>query len=202
MVFFMITIAARSIQSLAQFYSSAVLQRNFLLEFCSDPTNQQPSSDPATVSSTDSLFSFINNRHSRSSHRRFPQSSLFPSSVPLPDRTTTMSDPSSPANHTQQGGASQYSFANDDYIQNAHRFPAWMALTVFSTVCVAALNARRDIFDAEDTWPNVVACLSLIMGFGAVVCYLMFRPVFVGQLPEIIVVRKNELVWALLLDLW
>jgi hypothetical protein len=107
-----------------------------------------------------------------------------------------MSDPSSPAN-TQNGGATQFSFANDDYVRNAHRFPAWMALAVFSAVCVAALNARRKIFDAADTWPLVVACLSLIMGFGAVVCYLVFRPVFVGQLPEIIVVRPiiNIITW-------
>jgi hypothetical protein len=98
-----------------------------------------------------------------------------------------MSDPSSPAN--TQNGASQFSFANDDYVRNAHRFPAWMALAVFSAVCVAALNARRKIFDAEDTWPLVVACLSLILCFGGVVCYLVYRPAFVGQLPEIIVVR-------------
>jgi hypothetical protein len=76
----------------------------------------------------------------------------------------------------------------DEYNRNAHRFPAWMALTVFSAVCIAALDSRRDIFNAEDTWPFVVACLSLVLGFGSVVGYLMYRPVFVGQLAEIVVV--------------
>ena len=89
------------------------------------------------------------------------------------------------------GGSTTVTLEINTDVSNAARFPAWMALAVFSAVCVAALNARRKIFDAEDTWPFVVACLSLIMGFGGVVCYHMFRPVFVGQLPEIIVVRNE-----------
>lgn len=91
----------------------------------------------------------------------------------------------------------EFSFANHnidtEYARNAHRFPAWMALAVFSAVCVAALDSRRDIFTAEDTWPFVVACLSLVMGSGAVVGYLMFRPVFVGQLAEIILVGRHTI---------
>lgn len=104
----------------------------------------------------------------------------------MADATTAPSPSANSQNPTE--------FSFDEYSRNAHRFPAWMSLAVFSAVCVAALDARRDIFNANDTWPFVVACLSLILGFGAVVAYLMYRPVFVGQLPEIVVVSSRTII--------
>jgi hypothetical protein len=74
---------------------------------------------------------------------------------------------------------------NTEY-QNAHRFPAWMALSVFSIVCLAAIGAEstRDERDAAIKWSLAVASMSMIVSFLAVVAYLVARGVFVGQTPE------------------
>jgi hypothetical protein len=79
---------------------------------------------------------------------------------------------------------------NTEY-QNAHRFPAWMALSVFSIVCLAAIGAEstRDERDAAIKWSLAVASMSMIVSFLAVVAYLMARGVFVGQTPETALVR-------------
>lgn len=79
---------------------------------------------------------------------------------------------------------------NLDY-QSAHRFPAWMALAVFSAVCLAAVNSQQTAGNrsAGDKWVLSVTIISMCVSFLAVVAYLMVRHLFVAQIPEYIVVR-------------
>jgi len=86
---------------------------------------------------------------------------------------------------------------NTDY-SNAQRFPMWMALCVFSVICLAALESRKGIFNADtsgEKWVTAVAIMSMLLAFIAVIFYLVMRVVFVGQLPEVILT-------ALLLAFW
>jgi hypothetical protein len=79
---------------------------------------------------------------------------------------------------------------NTDY-QNAERFPAWIALSVFSAVCLAAVNSRASntARTAADKWVLSVVCLSMILSIVAVGMYLMMRSVFVGEMFEMGLVR-------------
>ncbi|GKY97816.1 hypothetical protein MPSEU_000739700 [Mayamaea pseudoterrestris] len=74
---------------------------------------------------------------------------------------------------------------NTDY-QNAERFPAWVALSVFSAVCLAAVNSGSSgtARDAADKWVLSVVCLSMILSVVSVGMYLMMRSVFVGEMFE------------------
>jgi hypothetical protein len=80
---------------------------------------------------------------------------------------------------------------NTDY-QNAERFPAWMALTVFSAVCLAAIISRQTAGarNAADKWVLSVACLSMILSLLAVAMYLTMRSVFVGEITEVALVSN------------
>ena len=84
---------------------------------------------------------------------------------------------------------------NTDY-QNAERFPAWMALSVFSAVCLAAVNSRQTTSsrDSADKWVLSVTVLSMILSFGAVIMYLMMRSVFVGEITEVALVSHFEII--------
>lgn len=72
---------------------------------------------------------------------------------------------------------------NYDY-QSAHRFPAWLALSVFSAVCLAAVATQVDSRGGAEKWVLSVTIVSMILSFLAVVAYLVMRAPFVGQLPE------------------
>jgi hypothetical protein len=67
----------------------------------------------------------------------------------------------------------------------AHRFPAWLLLTVSSVICIIALQSRRGIFDVDgpgEAWVLSVGIISFFFSLVAVVMYLCFRMVFVGAI--------------------
>jgi len=87
---------------------------------------------------------------------------------------------------------------NTDY-SNAARFPAWMALCVFSAICLAAFDSRRGIFSADSSgekWVLAVTLMSMILSFGAVVMYLIMRAIFVGQVPEMAILVFLIACWS------
>lgn len=74
----------------------------------------------------------------------------------------------------------------------AQRFPAWLLLTVSSVICVIALQSRRGIFDVDgpgEAWVLSVGIISFFFSLAAVIMYLCFRAVFVGAIPEAVMVR-------------
>ena len=87
---------------------------------------------------------------------------------------------------------------NTDY-SDAARFPAWVALMVFSIVCLAALESRKGLFSADsagEKWALAVCLMSMIFAFLAVVAYLMMRSIFVGQIPEMGLLVFLTACWA------
>lgn len=82
---------------------------------------------------------------------------------------------------------------NYDY-QNAQRFPAWMALSVFSAVCLAAANSQQKITgrEAADKWVLAVTIVSMTFSFISVLAYLFVRHLYVANLPEMGVVRSTS----------
>jgi ABC-type multidrug transport system permease subunit len=75
---------------------------------------------------------------------------------------------------------------NTDY-QSAERFPAWMALSVFSAVCLAAFNSQSnaDARTAADKWVFSATILSMCFSFFSCLAYLAVRHLFVATIPEI-----------------
>jgi hypothetical protein len=80
---------------------------------------------------------------------------------------------------------------NTDY-QSAERFPAWMALSVFSAVCLAAFNSQQNPNDrtSADKWVLSATILSMCFSFFACLAYLAVRHLFVATIPEICFVRS------------
>lgn len=77
---------------------------------------------------------------------------------------------------------------------SAERFSVWMGLTVFSMICLIALQSRRGLFDADtagEVWVVAVFVLSFLLSLSAVVAYLLVRSIFVGHVPEIALVRVS-----------
>lgn len=67
---------------------------------------------------------------------------------------------------------------NTEY-QSAQRFPAWIALTVFSAICVAATESQLPSpATAAHKWVLAVCCISLIFGFFSSLLYLTARHLF------------------------
>lgn len=94
------------------------------------------------------------------------------------------------------GGGSRITLELNTDFQAAKRFPAWMALAVFSAVCIAALESRRHLFESVSygsNWVLSVCIMSFLFSFFAVLAYLCFRGVFVGQIAEIILVRERRM---------
>lgn len=125
--------------------------------------------------------------------------------------TTTMEDfeqdlslpPTSPHNAseapTSSGNTTVTLEINTDYTQ-AYRFPVWMALTVFSTICLAGLHSRKSLFAVTNTagenWVLAVTIISMVLSFGAVLMYLVMRVIFVGQSSEIGLTIFLTALWA------
>lgn len=76
---------------------------------------------------------------------------------------------------------------------SAKRFPVWMALSVFSAVCLASVTTTvtKSNRDAGDKWVLSVCCISMALSFIATVMYLISRGLFVGQVPEMGMVSKD-----------
>ena len=81
---------------------------------------------------------------------------------------------------------------NTEY-RTAVRFPAWMTLTVFSIVALVSLSARVKAEErgSEEKWALAVISISMCIGGLATMAYLFIRGIFVGQLPEAVMVRKT-----------
>jgi hypothetical protein len=81
---------------------------------------------------------------------------------------------------------------NTEY-RTAVRFPAWMVLSVFSAVALAAVASRfkKDDRGADVRWALAVTTLSMIFGLFGNLGYLFVRGIFVGQLPEMVLVSAN-----------
>lgn len=81
---------------------------------------------------------------------------------------------------------------NTEY-QNAQRFPAWMALGIFSTVCLASTTSKfaQNERDGNVKWVLACTILSMLIGIAGFAGYLFARGMFVGQLPEIALVRNS-----------
>lgn len=75
---------------------------------------------------------------------------------------------------------------------NAARFPGWMALTVFSAICLAALNAQTVDRQPAEKWVLAATIISMTISLASVSGYLCWRHLYVGLLPEMIVVRTIE----------
>jgi hypothetical protein len=90
----------------------------------------------------------------------------------------------------QAPGATTTIEINTDY-QNAERFPAWMALSVFSAVCLAAFDSQQsaDNRSSAEKWVLSALILSMCFSFFACLAYLAARHLFVAALPEMIFVR-------------
>lgn len=88
---------------------------------------------------------------------------------------------------------------NTEYKQ-AHRFPGWIALSVFSAVCLAAVQSglNKSNRATNDKWVLTVTIISMSVSFLAVVAYLIGRSMFVGQMPEVIMVRTYVRLFACL----
>lgn len=80
---------------------------------------------------------------------------------------------------------------NTEY-QSAVRFPAWIALTTFSAICVAALDAG----DKSTGWCMAVAIISMCLSFFATAAYLLARHLFVGQTVEAALVTSILAFWG------
>ena len=81
---------------------------------------------------------------------------------------------------------------NTEYT-NAHRFPAWMTLGIFSAICLAAVNSKveADERDGNEKWVLACTILSMLVGLAGFAGYLVARSLFVGQAPEMGLVRTN-----------
>lgn len=86
---------------------------------------------------------------------------------------------------------------NTDY-QSAIRFPAWMSLSVFSTICVIAICSKVASEDrtGETKWTLAVAVLSMVIAFLAVCAYLFVRGLYVAQTPEAAMIATVLAVWG------
>jgi hypothetical protein len=79
------------------------------------------------------------------------------------------------------------------------RFPAWLALALFSAVCLAATETEKFAGtggnrSAADKWVLSVEILSMTVAFFACVAYLFesIRERFVSKIPEISFVRTAD----------
>lgn len=70
-------------------------------------------------------------------------------------------------------------------IHQAYRFPAWVALFVFSAVCLAAITSTTEDRTGREKWVVAVSCISMILAFCASLSYLFVRPKFVGKSIEV-----------------
>jgi hypothetical protein len=74
----------------------------------------------------------------------------------------------------------------------AVRFPAWVGLLIFSTIALIANLAHGHSMDGAKKWTIVVTTLSTVFATVSVFGYLFSRGIFMGQLPETVLVRKIQ----------
>lgn len=69
------------------------------------------------------------------------------------------------------------------------RFPTWISLFVLSTVCMFSMVFQRHLWTGAWGWAVAVTIMSMICSFVGYMGYLKARGVFMGQLPELYLVR-------------
>ena len=74
---------------------------------------------------------------------------------------------------------------------NAGRFPKWIALSVVSLVAwLATLGGlERHQMDRAEKWAISATTLCLVFAILGVLCYLFSRGLFMGEIPEVVLVR-------------
>lgn len=93
------------------------------------------------------------------------------------------------------GSATSFEVEINTEYRTAVRFPAWMVLTVFSAVSLTSIAARisPDERGSEERWAMAVASLSMCIGLLGTAAYLFIRGIYVGQIPEAIMVSETLL---------
>jgi hypothetical protein len=69
------------------------------------------------------------------------------------------------------------------------RFPKWIALAVLSLVAWFSVLLERHSMNSSEKWALSVTTLSMVFGIMGALCYLYSRGLFMGQLPEVALVR-------------
>jgi hypothetical protein len=83
----------------------------------------------------------------------------------------------------------------DTEYKTAIRFPSWLALMVFSIICLASMVSQSSPGEAaegrrsEEKWAIAITAISVCISFAAVCCYLCVRSLFIAQVPEVAMVR-------------
>lgn len=75
---------------------------------------------------------------------------------------------------------------------SAGRFPKWIALSVLSLVAWFATigGVQRHQMDRPEKWALAATTLSVVFAVLGVLCYMFGRGVFMGQLPEVVLVSR------------
>ncbi|GAX27137.1 hypothetical protein FisN_13Lh313 [Fistulifera solaris] len=82
-------------------------------------------------------------------------------------------------------------------IHQARRFPAWIALFVFSAVCLAAMTSTTEEGrNTKENWVVAASCMSMLVAFLASAAYLFARPHFVGRSIEVLAGLFLLVVWC------
>jgi hypothetical protein len=85
---------------------------------------------------------------------------------------------------------------------SAVRFPAWVGLLIFSAISLIATLTHGHNMDGAQKWTILVTTLSTVLGIVSVFGYLFSRGIFMGQLPETVLVRKETIVRKFETDCW
>lgn len=77
-------------------------------------------------------------------------------------------------------------------VTRAVRFPAWVGLASFSIIALIAILTRKHENDGAQKFALTVIIFSTIFGWMGVFGYLGSRAVFMGTIPELVLVRKPK----------
>ena len=104
-----------------------------------------------------------------------------------------MAAPSAPAEYEEQEQEQEQVQETGYTSSSAVRFPAWVGLLIFSAISLIATLAHDHKNDGARKWTIVVTTLSTVLAIVSVFGYLFRRGVFMGQLPETVLVRKDTI---------
>jgi hypothetical protein len=99
----------------------------------------------------------------------------------------TTDDSEAPGSEGGQQQGAQFTITYN----SAGRFPKWIALSVMSLIAwLATLGGlHRHQMDRAEKWAISATTISLVFAILGVLCYLFSRGLFMGELPEIVLVR-------------
>jgi hypothetical protein len=102
-------------------------------------------------------------------------------------QSLTMAAPSAPDEYEVQEQAGGYRYPESSPV----RFPAWVGLLIFSAIALIASLTLGHPMDGPLKWTIVLTTLSTVFAIVSVFGYLFSRGIFMGQLPETVLVRKD-----------